>query len=66
MQVENQIKTARGSQSRRNLFFGLLGGLEWRNTFLMPQIQLPIFPDSASVINDNLAFERRGTQILYL
>jgi len=61
----NLIKTARGNQSRRNLFFGLLGGLKWRKPFLMPQMQLPIFPDGAQIINDNLAFERRGNQVFY-
>jgi hypothetical protein len=61
----NPIETAKGNQSRTNPFFGLPGGPNLRNTFLMPQMQLPIFQDGASPINDNLAFERHGSQVVY-
>ena len=32
----------------------------------MPQAQLPIFPTGATKINERLAFERRGEQIVYI
>jgi transposase len=32
----------------------------------MPQAQLPIFPTGATIINERLAFERRGEQIVYI
>ena len=32
----------------------------------MPQAQLPIFPAGATRINDRLAFERQGNQVVYI
>jgi len=31
----------------------------------MPQVQLPLFPSGTTVINDELAFERRENQVVY-
>lgn len=31
----------------------------------MPQVQLPLFPAGSTAINDQLAFERRGDQVVY-
>jgi hypothetical protein len=32
----------------------------------MPQAQLPIFPTGATIINERLAFERRGEHVVYV
>lgn len=53
-------------QARRGWFSKMLvRRLGWFDSLAMPQTQLPIFPQGTTLITPELAFERRGEQVVY-
>jgi transposase len=45
--------------------FGLLPLLGRENFWVMPQVQLPLFPDGTTAITRELAFQRKDQQVVY-
>jgi hypothetical protein len=60
------ISGRHGKWPEPNLRAGSSCGAEWaEGNLAMPQLQLPLFADGLTSINDNIAFQREGAQVVY-